>query len=502
MKSKRGSRQIVNGRLYGLFWLGGEKRQSVPLSGVNAKDTSAVADRCELVADVAYRLGKAGRSDKSRDFAVQLGAATSSARVEAILKQVKLLVDAARVVGDGITVKQFGARWTSGDLARSFPDHVKVKATAGDDVQILRDYVEPVIGNMAVRAVRLEDGERVMASLPPMSAARRRHVAQAMHRLFGLAVYPAKVIATHPFPKGFLPKLGPAKAKQHLYPDEDAQLCACTAVPLVFRLFYGVIDREGFRFKEARGLDWADIDLKRGAVRLDKNKTNDPRAWALDPGVLAALTRWKELSPAAPFQSIPEDEKQAERFREHVVLAGIERGELFESSDRSRRLWFHDLRATFVTVSLANDKTETWVSDRTGHRSSAMIAKYQRAARTYRELNLGPLQPLDKAIVWKEDCQKSVKGPGKMRRTEEAQTTVSTEGGTRTLTSVRTADFESALASHNGAKSRKKQGARSVEARSARTFDRLLTDLDETKRSWSAYEISLDGMSESEGSRS
>jgi len=30
---------------------------------------------------------------------------------------------------------------------------------------------------------------------------------------------------------------------------------------------------------------WTDLDLERGAVRLDKNKTDDPRAWALAPDV-------------------------------------------------------------------------------------------------------------------------------------------------------------------------------------------------------------------------
>ena len=46
-----------------------------------------------------------------------------------------------------------------------------------------------------------------------------------------------------------------------------------------------------------------------------------------------------------------------------------------------------------MTVSLANGKTEAWVADRTGHRSSQMINTYRRTARTYAELNLGELVP-------------------------------------------------------------------------------------------------------------
>ena len=56
------------------------------------------------------------------------------------------------------------------------------------------------------------------------------------------------------------------------------------------------------------------------------------------------------------------------------------------------------MRATFVTVSLANGKSETWVADRTGHRSSAMINRYRRHARTWAELGLGELAALDRAL--------------------------------------------------------------------------------------------------------
>ena len=56
------------------------------------------------------------------------------------------------------------------------------------------------------------------------------------------------------------------------------------------------------------------------------------------------------------------------------------------------------MRATFVAVSLANGKTETWVADRTGHRSSAMLKRYRRQARTWAELGLGNLTSLGLAL--------------------------------------------------------------------------------------------------------
>ncbi|WP_437949737.1 hypothetical protein WME98_02120 [Sorangium sp. So ce296] len=46
----------------------------------------------------------------------------------------------------------------------------------------------------------------------------------------------------------------------------------------------------------------------------------------------------------------------------------------------------------------ANGRTETWISDRTGHKSSRQIHRYKRAARKVAELGLGDFAPLDEAL--------------------------------------------------------------------------------------------------------
>jgi hypothetical protein len=92
------------------------------------------------------------------------------------------------------------------------------------------------------------------------------------------------------------------------------------------------------------------------------------------------------------------DHRLAEVLRDALLDAGATRPELHQDGVNRRKLRVHDLRATFVTLSLANGKTETWVADRTGHRSSQMINRYRRAARSASELGLGPVLPLDVAI--------------------------------------------------------------------------------------------------------
>ncbi len=66
-------------------------------------------------------------------------------------------------------------------------------------------------------------------------------------------------------------------------------------------------------------------------------------------------------------------------------------------SEKFRRISREE--AALLAPSLAAGKSEAWVSDRTGHRSSVMINAYRRAARTAAELGLGELLPLDVAIA-------------------------------------------------------------------------------------------------------
>ena len=182
----------------------------------------------------------------------------------------------------------------------------------------------------------------------------------------------------------------------------------CPAVSLVMRVCYGVLIREGFRVSEFLGLSWSDVDLERGLVVLDTNKTDEPRSWVLDPGVVEALRRWKahfawRPVPNAPILRTREDGRVdrfdlADGLRRALVMAGFKRPQIFERTETRLPLRAHDLRASFVTVNLALGKNEAWITDRTGHRSSQMIYRYKRQARAHAELNLGGFTPLHEAI--------------------------------------------------------------------------------------------------------
>ena len=181
---------------------------------------------------------------------------------------------------------------------------------------------------------------------------------------------------------------------------------ACTGIPIEYRLLYGFLAREGCRISEALAADLPSFDLPRGIFRLDVNKTHVPRVWALDPAVARALRRWSKRNPRPAAHGMFVDaagvsvsaRHLAEKFREHLALAGLDRVELFVTTIARSAIRIQDLRATFVTLAFARGKSEAWIQDRTGHTTSAMLNRYRRTARMVSELALGDLGPLDELI--------------------------------------------------------------------------------------------------------
>jgi len=370
--------------------------------------------RARVLADVARKMRPAGVELAKARKALEMIAGASARSLRNVLDVAEELVGgklSPKGVPTAPTFGQIAKRWTSGELARQYPDQIKAKRSAHTDVSRLGLYVYPVLQNLPIDRVTLDHCEDVMRRMPvKLSVATRHRVAAILARVMSMAVYPLRLIDRSPIPRGFLPASSKRKALASLYPDEERRLMACTAVPLEYRLLWGFFAREGMREGEALALTWGDLDLERGRVRLEKNKTDDPRAWALSPGVAAALRAYRdEHRPGAGVNDLvflaPSGQPiskygLARLLREHLKLVGLEdeRPELFTTTPERRRMCVHDLRGTMVTIALANGKSESWISDRTGHRSSVMIAKYKRAARSFAEIDLGDLAPLVAAL--------------------------------------------------------------------------------------------------------
>jgi integrase len=360
--------------------------------------------RCSAMASIASQLGKAGHGATLPKLLAMGAEAPAGKPWEAVVAAARsLCAGTAEPLGaKPVTFADFAADWTKGRLHAKYPDQVGKKKEPEADERLLSKYVLPHVGHVAIASFTLEHADEAMSHVPEgMSSSLRRHVAQVIRRVMALAVYPGRLRNDNPIPSGWLPKVRRERALTYLYPSEEAALLACTAVPLWRRIFYGVLAREGMRREELAALRWRDVDLERGVLSLDENKTDDPRAWSMRADVTATLAWWKAQTPDAHGSDYVfggsgrvYTNKLAEAFRADLVTAGIKREQLFERTATRRPIRIHDLRATFVTVNLANGKTEAWVCDRTGHRSSAMVAKYRRGARTWSEMALGELADL------------------------------------------------------------------------------------------------------------
>lgn len=408
----RGGAREKGGRWYANARFGAGERLEFRVPWARAE--AEALERARVMGEVAEALVTVGRRDLVRATVRQIAEATTEKRLAVVLKAVQAIVDGAIKAGHArdITFKQWGERYTSGELSRLWPDHVREKDW-DDDRSRLERYVYPHVGGVPVVAFTFESASLVLSRLPTDKVRRdatRRHVAQIMGRLMHLAVFPGRLIPATPLPRGWLPKIKDRRHYSCLFPREEALLLEHDETPIAFRLFCGVLNREGMRLSELLDSEWSAWNLAEGTFSATKTKTGDPRFWALRPDVADAMRAWREHlggdAAPSPFAALAAElgdrTKIAQAFRNALRAAGVNRAELFATTEYQGRLRAHDMRATFVTVSLAEGRPDTWIRDRTAHKSTAMIDRYRRTARQFAELNIGPLAPLPDALGWRK----------------------------------------------------------------------------------------------------
>jgi integrase len=303
------------------------------------------------------------------------------------------------------TFRDVAELWLSGELHRKYPDVVKGKAE--HSVRQSRGILEAIYPHLDkdVTAITRADLVRAKADATPqgVSQAQRAHYARHIRIVMSLAVNPLELIEQSPVPPKFVPPYGPRRALGFLYPEEDALLLGASeaVVPYAYRLYYGFLARNGCRPSEGLRLVFGDLDLRRGILTLDKNKTKVPRAWVMGSDVTRVLSQEREKRDATDadlvFPGVEYDDL-AERFREHLWDAGVQRRELHAVTSERRPIRVHDLRGSFVTIALSHGANEDWVMRRTGHTTSAMLGKYRRQIEHAREIDLGWYGDFGKAL--------------------------------------------------------------------------------------------------------
>lgn len=423
-------------------------------SGKPQRDRFLIATQDETVAgDVEIRMTAAAKSladlrhPKAGEFLTEMGKVAGDEKAFRALERVidKLVAETAALPPPGAAVsgpstfRDVVELWTSGKLLERYPDSkVKPKTERGRkiDLSMLRVFF-PVLGHRPMSEITgeeiLEAKLRIPSGIDPNT---RITYLMRLRSVFKYSIRPLRLISAMPEEVQELPARKKRGLFWFLYPEEDALLLGCTAIPLAFRILYGWLTRNGGRIGETLKLDYLHLDLDRGRCRLEAEwtKTGRARFWDLEPDVHAAMRIWYLLEgePAPPrrvFHSPTRATMSAstliKRFRKDLLLAGVDRRELHVTTKGSRRLRVHDLRASFCTMARRRGMPDAWIMDRSGHENPGELQNYARMVRHADEHQLAPwFSPLDRAIPefrfagMGQAWAKPVRTPGKQATSE------------------------------------------------------------------------------------
>ena len=261
-----------------------------------SSDTEAEA-RTHAMADIAARLTKAGHGDRARNILEEAARATARGWPSVVSLVEGILGgrwEPAPVPSEQkpITFGEVARRWTSGELAREFPQYVSKKKTADEDASRLA-------------LLNKENRRRPDQGLPP----RRREASDPRARLEALAGEPASLCAGHlprlracrmaaridpgePDPSELPPQAGRAEGAPVRLSERRRDAHGRDRRPAPFPRARGIPrshgvpeervhrrrgrGRRGWRRGSGRGdppLTWDRVDLERGVVRLERTKT-------------------------------------------------------------------------------------------------------------------------------------------------------------------------------------------------------------------------------------
>jgi hypothetical protein len=120
-------------------------------SRIPTVDHELASERAAILIDMGAQLGNVP-PELARDWLEKAGAADGPAlkRIQAAVAKlasgavkVRPVVQNPRALW---TIQDLGDAWTKGDLAKEYPDQVKPRSSASDDISRLRDQVYPKIG--------------------------------------------------------------------------------------------------------------------------------------------------------------------------------------------------------------------------------------------------------------------------------------------------------------------------------------------------------------------
>jgi len=201
------------------------------------------------------------------------------------------------------------------------------------------------------------------------------------------------------------PDRGENKAKQWLYPNEAEALLACADVPLRWRRLYALAIYLYLRPGELAALEWRDVDLAHDYVnvhqaldiRADKvksTKTGITRKVPIHPSLKPLLKALHTEAGGAgrvvqnthdnkkAEHGMPPLEDLAEKLREHLRRAKVDRADLHVKRPTTKVITFYDLRSTGITWEVLAKTEALVIMQRAGHKNLSTTQIYIREAET------------------------------------------------------------------------------------------------------------------------
>jgi integrase len=326
---------------------------------------------------------------RGRPIAMPAGTTLEAARARA--RELSERVAAEGWLGEarGETLAAYAERWLE---SRRDP-----KEARGH----LKLYVLPALGARPLREITRRDLELIVADLDrrvrvgELRGKTATNVWGTVTKLFDDAcntkLLELRVLEGLPSPADRVrgPDRGDERQSAYLYPREATALLAHAGIPARWRVAYAIALYTGLRQGELAVLRVADVALEGGylnvhqardrraenAVKLTKGRR--ARRVPIEPSLRPLLEALTEGRPRAELLlSLPPKQKMAEKLREHLLRAGLDRDELHAADETRRQLTFHDLRHTYATWRAIAGENELAIQRRLGHATADQTQRY------------------------------------------------------------------------------------------------------------------------------
>lgn len=195
------------------------------------------------------------------------------------------------------------------------------------------------------------------------------------------------------------PDRGESRSKTFLYPSEFLRFVSCVDVPLRWRLAVTLAIYLFPRHGELRVLDFesGDVDLEHGTVHIHRawdrrartikaTKTGRARRFNIEPALLPLLRHMSNVAGAkGALLDLVSEPEMAVGLRRWLTKAGVTRPELHAASRTTKKLSWHDLRATGLTWMAVRGDEPLKIMQRAGHTNFQTTQIYVRTAEAIRE---------------------------------------------------------------------------------------------------------------------